>query len=242
MYYLAALAFVDKRLDDLQEDYGDLPDQVKELENKLKVHKAHAEETQTILAEIKQFVSTSKITLEELKTKEEKLAKQQFLVRNNKEFDAITKEITHMRDEHSRLSDLVRTEGVKEENLKQILATQLKEIELTEEELKAKIEEYEFVESDQNEEVKMLTKKRNAITKHIEKPTMVEYERIRVVIKDAVVKANRNSCSGCFSAIPPQKMVEIRNSIDTLYFCENCGRILYPEEINISEEKLSELK
>lgn len=238
LQYLAALSFVDKRLDELEEDYGDLPVIVKQLQDKLKSQKAMVDETSALLSEVKQFCASSKNTLIELKNKEEKLSKQQFLVRNNKEFDAITKEINFLREEHARLTDRLRTEAIKEENLIKILESQKKELAEIQEELAEKQEEMEFVASDQNDELIKLRKKRDVLISYLNKNSLMQYERIRMFHKDAVVKVVRNSCSGCFSSIPPQKIVEIRNNLDHLFFCESCGRILYPEDMSVEEKQL----
>ncbi len=242
LQYLAALSFIDKRLDELEEDYGDLPVSVKKLENKAQSLKALVQETSSILSEVKQFCSTSKTTLVELKNKEEKLSKQQFLVRNNKEFDAITKEISYLREEHARLADQLRQEAVKEENLIKILESQKIELKEAEDELEEKVEEMEFVASDQNDELIQLKKKRDTLVSFLNKNSLMQYDRIRNFYKDAVVKVVRNSCSGCFSSIPPQKIVEIRNNLDHLFFCESCGRILFPEDMSLTEKELIAVK
>jgi predicted nucleic acid-binding Zn-ribbon protein len=116
IHYLAALSYVDQKLDELSEEFGDLPDKVKASKRTVDELKAIVEETESILNNVRQFTSNSKVTLQELREKEEQLSKQQFLVRNNKEFDAITKEIEHVRHEHTRLIDELRTVGIKEEN------------------------------------------------------------------------------------------------------------------------------
>ncbi|MFP4528959.1 MAG: hypothetical protein ACLFQX_10435, partial [Candidatus Kapaibacterium sp.] len=125
--YISALALVDEIMDDLEEEYGDLPEQLKKLQDKVNEKEKLAEETEGILTDIRKFCSTSKHTLVEMKDREEKLAKKQFNVRNNKEFDAITKEIESLRKEHEQLSDRLRKEGVKEENLVSILEKQKEE-------------------------------------------------------------------------------------------------------------------
>jgi uncharacterized protein len=239
--YLALLAIIDGRLDELNEEYGDLPLKVKELEKKTESFKELVDETRGILDDIKKFVSVSKVTLVELKTKEEKLAKQQFKVRNNKEFDAITKEIEHLRAEHLGLTDKLRTEALKEENLNRILESQVKEFEESKIELTASQEQLSILASDQNEEVNLLLAKRKRLTKKVNKDSIDEYERIRKYHVDPVVKINKNSCSGCFNSVPPQKIVEIRNQLDKLFFCENCGRILFTEEFTIDESMIEKL-
>lgn len=235
---LTALAYIDSNLDDLEEEFGDLPVRVGKIENKLLKQKNIVEETVKILEDVRKFSSDSKATLIDLKDKEEKLAKKQFNVRNNKEFDAITKEIEHVKSEHSRLLDELRTVGVKEENLRGMLETQKKDVEETEKELEEAKEELEEITSDQNEEVKQFHDKRREIAEQIEPEYLEEYERIRTQMNDAVVSVKRNSCSGCYSAVPPQIIVEIRNNLDSIYHCEACGRILSPGEVSVTDEDL----
>jgi len=239
--YLAALAYIDVNLDELKEEFGDLPDLMKSIEKKVTEKKVLAEETEEILKEIRQFCSTAKKTLVELKDKEEKLAKQQFMVRNNKEFDAITKEIEHLKAEHLKLSDKLRSEGIKEENLLKILQEQKEALSEAEKELVEKSNEFETLESNQNDEVKILFKKRKKLLPKILKHNIKEYERIRRYHSETVTGVRRNSCNGCYSAIPPQKIVEIRNNLDTLYYCENCGRLLYPEDLLVNDEFIDQL-
>ncbi len=238
---LAALSFVDGRLDELREEYGDLPEKQKNAENKAKDTKALAEETEGILKEIRHFCSTSKVTLVELKSKEEKLAKQQFLVRNNREFDAITNEIETIRKEHEMLSDKLRTEGIKEENLGNILKEQQKNYEQAAKDLEEISSEMEIVTSDQNTEFSQLKDKRDEIAGKVKASTLKEYERVRNQYNDAAVSVKKNSCSGCFSAITPQVIVEMRNNMDKVYFCENCGRLLIPEEVSIDDSVLESI-
>lgn len=238
---IAYLALIDRDLDELEEEYGDLPQQLKELEDKQNKAQAMVDETRGILNEIKDFCATSKVTLVELKDKEEKLVKQQFLVRNNKEFDAITSEIDHLRKEHESLSDRLRTEGVKQDNLNAILMKQTAELEASNNEVEEKKKEIEHLSSDQNDELIELRKKREVIIQDIDADYLHEYSRVRGHISEAAVFIKRNSCSGCFSAVPPQKIVEIRNNLDKIYYCENCGRMLIPEEVEINEAELDML-
>lgn len=239
IYNLACLAYIDALLDDYQEEFGDLPVKVKKLKHKANEMNSIVEETANILKELKKFVKDSKITIKELKDKEEKLAKKQFLVRNNKEFDAITKEIEQTRINHNKLIDEIRIAGMKEENLLKTLETQKKDASESDAELNEKAEELEKISSDQNEEVKVLYKVKTKYINKIKKHNLKEYQRIRTHVHDAVVRIRKNSCSGCFSSVPAQKIVEIRNNLEDLYHCEQCGRILYPEDILIDDSVLT---
>lgn len=232
---LARLAFVDKSLDELEEEVGDLPQRVDEQQNKNQELENTVHETEHILEEVKEFCSISKHTLVDLKAKEEKLSEQQFKVRNNKEFDAITSEIKHVKEESKMLTEKLRQETIKEQNLERILDDQKAELITSKEQLKEIKKEMEELQGEQNEEKDELIEKRNKIITIVDKQSLALYNRVRSYHKDAAVKVKRNSCMGCYSAIPPQLIVEMRNNTDVLYTCENCARILIPEEIEVTE-------
>lgn len=233
LQFLVALSLVDKKQDDLEEEYGDLPERIQKMKSIYHEKSSMFKETQKILEDVKNFQITSAKALEELKAREEKLSKQQFLVRNNREFDAITREIEHTRSEYTRISDELRQAAMKEENLRQVLETQKQEVEETLKELNELEAEYELIATNQNEELNEIKMKRAEIVGKIKRQNLEFYQRIRTMHKDAIVKVKKNSCTGCFSHIPPQKIVELRNDLDTIFTCENCGRILYPEDLVI---------
>lgn len=240
-HYLGALSFVDQRLDELNEEFGDLPEIEKDKSRELINAKALVEETEGIIKELTHFISMAKITLVELKDKEENLSKQQFMVRNNKEFDALSKEIESLKQEHFTLSNKLRSEGIKEENLSRILEEQkTNSIQLEEELVKIK-EEIEELAGEQKQIVRDLRKTKEKIEKNIVMANLKEYNRIRVNHNDTAVQIKRNCCSGCFNAVPPQRIVEIRNNKDKLFLCEHCGRILLSDDLEISQSLVDEI-
>lgn len=236
LQYLVALSLVDRRQDDLEDEFGDLPEKIQKFKEKYQELDSYVKETQRVLEEVRDFILKSKRALEELKAREEKLSKQQFLVRNNKEFDAITREIEFARSEFNRISQELQQTNIKEENLVNVLEQQKKEAEEVWKELQELEHDYELIATNQNEELNEIRAAREKIIEKLDKHTLEIYQRIRNTHKDAIVKVKKNSCTGCFSHIPPQKIVEIRNNLDRLYTCENCGRILYPEDLEIDSE------
>jgi uncharacterized protein len=156
LQYLAELAIVDQKLDELQDDCGDLPLIIKKLEKKVYDLDNIVKETEQIISDVKKFKAESKLTLQTLKDKEEKLTSQQFNVRNNKEFDAITKEVEHIRSEFVKLTDELRSVGVKEENLSNMIGDQRNQADIAKAELEEKQKELNLITSDQNEELNEL--------------------------------------------------------------------------------------
>jgi uncharacterized protein len=231
IHYLLELTDLDLQLDEYKEDFGDLPNLVKKNQEDVNRNQALVEETTQILNDVRNFSKNAEKTLSEFAKREKQLSEKQFKVRNNKEFDAITKEIEHIRQERNKINTELSTIGIKEENIIKTLEAQNKELDEAQKELKEKEEELDVILSDQNEDVKKLQKIRKEMVKNVDKPFLVVYERVRSHLNDAVVRIRKHSCSGCFSSVPHQKIVEIRNNPDKLFHCENCGRILYPEDI-----------
>ena len=226
---LATMSDIDSTLDDLKEELGDLPQQVKDAEEYVRAKSKHTEKATKDLKEIESFNSNSGNRLLEIKDKEDQLAQQQFNVRNNKEFDAITNEIEMLRDERNKIYDEQRTVGVKEENLTSILEESKKELEEAQKGLTRKKDELTSISHGHNDEILQQTKQRAELAQAITVSILAEYERIRTFHKDAAVKVKKNSCSGCFSKVPPQRIVEMRNKPDSMFLCEHCGRILLGE-------------
>ena len=226
---LATMSDIDSTLDDLKEELGDLPQQVKDAEEYVRAKSKHTEKATKDLKEIESFNSNSGNRLLEIKDKEDQLAQQQFNVRNNKEFDAITNEIEMLRDERNKIYDEQRTVGVKEENLTSILEESKKELEEAQKGLTRKEDELTSISHGHNDEILQQTKQRAELAQAIPVSILAEYERIRTFHRDAAVKVKKNSCSGCFSKVPPQRIVEMRNKPDFMFLCEHCGRILLGE-------------
>jgi predicted nucleic acid-binding Zn-ribbon protein len=235
---LAKIARIDKILDDFEDELGDLPKMIKIKEAKISEIKNKITETEQIIADVRAFVATSKSTLISLKEKEDKLTEQQFLVRNNKEFDAITAEVASLKIAHEKLSVKMRTEGLKENNLIPILETQKSDLVKATEELNELLRQLDELATEQDEEVQVYNKVRKKLKTEIDENLYDKYAAIRTRLPDAAVEVKSNSCSGCYRSIPPQIIVEMRNQLDRVFQCENCGRILIPEWIEINEDDL----
>lgn len=228
---LFALQLIDSSLDELQELKGDLPGHISGLESrKAQLTAAMAELDQTMRTAFAQRDTTDG-EIVSLRDKMEKYKAQQFEVRNNKEYDALTKEMDHATETISRLekemdalegkATLARTdiEGIK---------AQIAELEKDLDEKKAALAEVSKV--TEEEELKY-THQREKLLVRINKADLAAYERIRKAKKGkAIVPVKRGACGGCFARVPPQKLLELRQN-KRIYTCEHCGRILVSDQI-----------
>ncbi len=235
---LAQLTVVDGQLDELHDELGDLPQEVKKLEAIMREKLAVAEVTQKLLHDLDHMRGTAHVTSQESVDREQKLSQQQFQVKNNREFDAITKEIEHLKVERAELEERVRTSGVRDENLRATLAVQEQELAEARSRLVDKEKELEELSGDQNEELRKFISIRLKLSSLIDDTIELEYERIRTFHPNAAVPIRKNSCSGCYSAIPSQRIMEMKYRRDKMYTCENCGRILFTEDVSIDLEKI----
>jgi predicted nucleic acid-binding Zn-ribbon protein len=159
---------------------------------------------------------------EKLKQYEEQLYK----VQTNKEYDAISLEIDTKKMEIKELENKILQSLEDEEELKNNIEELVADLKKLEEQLSEYRNELsEIMQHTESEEAR-LANERQAIVSDIDRRYQNQYDRIRKAKGGlAVVPIKKNSCGGCFSAVPPQKIVEIRE-MNRLFTCEYCGRIL----------------
>ena len=228
---LYALQKIDSSLDELEELKGDLPAEVARLEEKL-------EQLTSQCAALEQtmkgsFASRDGADAEilSLREKMEKYKAQQYVVRNNREYDALTKEMDNAAETIVRLEKEMELLEGKAMLAKQDLETtraQAEEQEKVLDERRAALAE--ITKTTEAEEAKFRNE-RQKVAARINKPDLVTYERIRKARNGrAVVGVKRGACGGCFNRVPPQKLLELRQN-SKLYMCEHCGRIIVGTEI-----------
>jgi uncharacterized protein len=223
---LLKLQLIDSEFDNLVKIRGSLPEEVRDLEDEIigfetRIGKFKAE-IETLNEEIERNKSVKKDS--------EKLiaryGEQQMNVKNNREFDAINKEIElqHLEMElaDKRIGESqFKIKGKQEE----IKGTQQS---LTErkEDLKAKKQELDQITAESAEEEKGLKVERDEQATHIEDRLLKSYNKIRGNALNglAVVMVKRGACGGCFNVVPPQRQADIKDK-KKIIVCEHCGRI-----------------
>lgn len=228
---LFVLQNIDSQLDELEAQKGDLPKAVAELEDTLKQMRQQLHDLEESVTRARMDRDKADVDIIGSNEKIQKLKNQQFEVRSNREYDALTKEIAHaetmiekLQKQMEELEGKMKTAGEDIERVKADIEQVEKEFEEKQRELR------EVSEANEDEELK-LRHEREKIVVRIEKSDMALYDRIRGAKGGlAVVSVKRGSCGGCHNRIPPQRLLELRQHT-TLYKCEHCGRILVSDEI-----------
>ena len=227
---LYQLQLIDSNLDDVEELKGDLPATVRDLDTRVNELNAKVQTKQSF---IDSFVEARNKSDNDVKDYEEKLKKyktQQYKVRNNKEYDAITKEIEFAEESIRTLTK----EFEDFENKMSIAKTELGELQVQLDALNAELTEKkkelsEVSKETEDEELKYKHEREKLLVR-ISKDNIYKYEKIRSARGKAVVPFRKHSCGGCRNRIPPQHIIEIRRD-DKLYVCQHCGRIVVSDEL-----------
>ncbi len=224
---LLELQEIDSRLDQLRKLRGDLPEEVKDLED----------EVIGIETRISKFQKEIEVFKEEIdrhihnKKESEKLIlkykDQQMNVRNNREFDAISKELELQELEiqlsEKRIKEAEYKISVKQQEIGDTDGSREKRAAVLDQK---RLELDKLVNESQDEEEKLI-KQSDKQGKKVEDRLLKAYQRIRGGAKNglAVVAVDRGACGGCFNVVPPQRQADIMDK-QKIIICEHCGRIL----------------
>ena len=231
---LYELQKIDSKIDEINKVKGELPLEVQDLEDEMAGMKTRIEHINAEIEELNTLSKQRKREVDQAKIMIGNYKEQQNNVRNNREFDAITKEIEYQELEielaEKRLKEYAA--GVK------VKKAQLEEAEALSKErtadLGAKKAELEGIEAETAPLVAEYSVQADGVKEKIDERLLAAYERIRRNVRNglAVVTVKRDACGGCFNRIPPQRQVDIRQG-KKIIICEYCGRILVtdPEEV-----------
>ena len=229
--HLVELQDIDSQLDDLNGLLGDLPKMVEELNEQESRLLSKIEEDKTRLKEINLSLKKSETANSEIQEKINKLTDQLFLVTNNKQYDALTNEIDHLKkqkDENDSHIILYMDE-------KEILEKSISENETSLEDLKTNLgirrKKLETALSETSEEKDALEKSREEQISKIDSSTIQIYTKVISARSGvAVVSLSGDACGGCGAALPIQMASEIRAAAAHTHRCDNCGRFVYSKK------------
>ena len=223
---LKELQRIDSELKFIQELKGNLPHQINILHSEFEESENTYKGKKQTLDQTKTELRLTQAEIEDLKKKKNKYQDQLYQVTNNKEYDAVTSEIDNVNSTLNEKEDKVISLMDQEEKLTAELEHDEKELEALSENLKTKEAELEKKNAKTEKEEIALNDKRNTLASRMNNRYLSMYDRIRGAKGGlAVVSIQNGSCGGCSKRLPTQKILEIR-SMNKLYLCEVCGRIL----------------
>ena len=221
------LQLIDTRIDEIRNVRGELPLEVEDLEDEVAGLSSRSVKLKADLEIIEEHIKSKKSAIDQHKESIQKYTKQQDSVRNNREFNALTKEVEFQELEIQLNEKQIKEMKASIEHKKQIIATSSEKLEQKEQHLGHKKAELESIMAETSKEEAFLSEKSKEYQGLIEERLLKAYTRIRSSVRNglAVVSIERGASAGSFFTIPPQTQVEIaaRKKIIT---DEHSGRIL----------------
>jgi predicted nucleic acid-binding Zn-ribbon protein len=218
---------VDSKIDKIRTIRGELPLEVQDLEDEIEGLTTRLDKLKEENAELEQLVSDRKNLIKEAKAAIKKYTEQQKNVRNNREFDSISKEIEFQELEMELSDKKINEAKANIEHKAEVLTAATEKLDERQKDLDIKKNELKEISAETEKDEEKLMKESVKAKKSIEDRLVVAYERLRNNSRNglAVVSIERDSCGGCFNKIPPQRQLDIQ-ARKKFIVCEHCGRML----------------
>jgi predicted nucleic acid-binding Zn-ribbon protein len=235
---LYELQTVNSKIDEIKTLRGDLPLEVQDIEDEIVGLSTRLENINSEIVELNAMVSNKKVEIEESKIKVERYTEQQNNVRNNREYDNLSKEIEFQTLEIELCEKRIREYTAALESKK--LEKDDTEEKLADRKIDLNIKKGELDEiiAETKQEEDKLRERTKKIESLIDTSLITAFKRIRKNARNglAVVPVQRDSCGGCFNKIPPQRQLDI-HSRKKIIVCEYCGRILVDLDLATENSK-----
>ena len=229
---LYTLQQVDSKIDEIRAYRGNLPLEIQDMEDEIAGLETRISNFKDESKKHQKDISDYKIKIKETEALIKKYEDQQNNVRNNREYDSLTKEIEYQTLDIQLSEKRIREITAKDNDVAaKVAAAQMRLNELNASLTEKKEELHSLVEGTEKEEEQLLQRSAEC-EKYVEDRLLVAYKRIRKNARNglAVVGIFDEACGGCFNRIPPQHQLDICTH-KKIIVCEYCGRILVDKGI-----------
>lgn len=239
---LYELQVVDSKIDELRTLAGELPQEVKDMADELEGLKTRLRNVEEAIHNCESAISDHHVKMENARAAIARYKEQQNNVRNNREFDNLSKEIEFQELDielsEKRIKQAQEELAVRQEE-KQKTTRSIEEKTV---DLEQKKGELESILQETKAETEMLMIRSADLEKGMDERLLMAFKRIRRNAHNglAVVKVERDSCGGCHAKIPAQRQLDIR-ARKKIIVCEFCGRILVDPDMEVTNRKSKQL-
>lgn len=222
---LANLQYIDSRIDEIRQLRGDLPEEVLDIETNINRYEAKINQLEEETAELKAEKKKLELEIESSLEKTKKYEEQQLSVRNNREYDALTKEIEAQKQFVENSTSRIEEIEKRQEELEEELAGNKEKLEQTQELHKEKKENLDKVVKSTKAEEDKLLEKREELEVELDNRYVRSYNRLRDGLANGIAVVAMEKGAALGMALPPQTQVEVRRK-NKVIIDENSGRIV----------------
>ncbi len=229
---LFELQSVASEIDKIKILRGELPLEVQDLEDDITGLTTRINNYEEDIKNLDTSIANRKTAIKESEALIAKYTEQQNNVRNNREYDSLSKEIEFQKLEIELSEKRIKEFTVELNTKKEAIESSRTQLTEREEDLDRKKKELDEITAETKIEEEKLKSKAEKIEDMIESRLLTAFKRIRKNARNglAVVTVQRDACGGCFNKIPPQRQMDIANR-KKIIVCEYCGRILVDKDI-----------
>ena len=211
---------------------GELPLEVQDLEDEIAGLNTRVEKIKAEIEDFQQAVSQKKTEITEAQASVERYKKQLDDVKNNREYDTLTKEIEFQSLEIELCNKKIREAATKIDERQHDLKHAEELIDDRKQALEEKKNELDEIIDETRAEEERLKEKAKDLEVKIEPRLLTSFKRIRKNARNGlgIVYVQRDACGGCFNKIPPQRQLDIKMH-KKIIVCEYCGRIMIDPEL-----------
>ena len=235
------LQIIDSRIDKILQVHGELPLEVQDLEDELEGMKLRLSKVEEEISDLNLQINEKKNVIEESKAGVAKYIEQQKKVRNNREYDSLTKEIEYQGLEVELAEKRINEYKARISSKKELLETSVSELEDKKGALDAKKNDLSEIEAETAKEESLLREKSKEASAEVDERLLKAYTRIRNAAKNglAVVPVERGASGGSYIKIPPQRQLDI-SARKKIIIDEHSGRILV--DIELAQEETDKME
>jgi hypothetical protein len=234
--YLFDIQRFHSEIDKIKTLRGELPLEVQDLEDEIAGLETRINKLKEEVKDYEQSVSNKKNEIKEAQALIDKYKEQQNNVRNNREYDSLSKEIEFQTLEIELCEKRIKEFTAKINEKNELIEESEKNLKERSDDLQNKQSELDAIVAETQKEEQVLADKVTDLEDLIEDRLLSAYKRIRKNARNglAVVTVQRDACGGCFNKIPPQRQLDIK-SRKKIIVCEYCGRILVDPDMHLDE-------
>ena len=227
------LQLVDTAIDKIRILRGELPLEVQDLEDEIEGLQTRVSKYDDDIASLEKSITGKKQEIANAQDLIKKYEEQQNNVRNNREYDSLSKEIEFQTLEIELCEKRIKEFTAQIDEKKVVIEESRSVLDERKLDLENKKKELEEIIAETKKEEEVMEKKSDDLKDIIEGRLLTAYKKIRANARNglAVVPVERDSCGGCFNKIPPQRQLDIA-SMKKIIVCEYCGRILVDPKIS----------
>lgn len=227
LHTLYKIQQTDTKIDRIYLLRGELPLEVQDIEDEVEGLRTRISNATDEIAAAEAANTTSRAQIKECEESLAKYMAQRDNVKNNREYESISKEIEYMDLQKQFCEKKIREANLLIEEKKALVGETREHLAMREEDLENKRKELDTIIKETAKEEAQLVKQRDELVSKIDERMYIAYNKVRANTKNklAVVTVKRDACGGCFAKIPPQRQLDIASS-KKIIVCEYCGRIL----------------